>query len=98
MYGYYSYFFDFTKPTNALDVVRDVVALILCPPSLLSLLCIDCEVGTEAGLVWFSLIALLNAGLYAGIGAIVLRHRKHDTGTYLSTGDNVWSAAGLQEV
>ena len=81
IYGYYSYFYDFTKPTNALDVMAGIVTLILCPPSLLSLACIDCEVGTGAGLVWFSLIAVLNGGLYAGIGAIVSHHRKHDIGT-----------------
>ena len=75
IYGYYSYFYDFTK-TTALGVVTDIVTLILCPPSLLSLACIDCEVGTGAGLVWFSFIALVNGGLYAGIAAVVLNLRK----------------------
>jgi hypothetical protein len=75
IYVYYS-FYNYTKPMNAFDAAIAIVMVVLCPPSLLSLLCIDCEVGTEAGLVWFSFIALLNCGLYAGIGALVLRHRK----------------------
>ena len=50
-----------------------VTILILCPPSLLSALVIDAETGTSAFyFVWF-LIALLNAALYAAVGAAVTR-------------------------
>jgi FtsH-binding integral membrane protein len=50
-----------------------VTILILCPPSLLSALNIDAETGTSAFyFVWF-FIALLNAALYAALGAAVAR-------------------------
>jgi hypothetical protein len=75
----YSRFHDYTKPPNAFDTALGIVSFLLCPPSLLSILCIDCEVGTQAGLELFSFIALLNGGFYAALGVIVLRYRKHNT-------------------
>ena len=68
-------FYDFTKPANAVGVTLGIAEIVLCPPSLLSALCIDCEVGTSAGLQIFSIIALLNGGLYWLIAAFVKRRR-----------------------
>ena len=46
---------------------------VLCPPSLLSALFIDAEIGTSGFyLVWF-FVALLNAGLYALLWAAISR-------------------------
>jgi FtsH-binding integral membrane protein len=50
-----------------------VTILALCPPSLLSALFIDAEIGTSGFyFIWF-FIALFNAALYAAVGAAVAR-------------------------
>lgn len=50
-----------------------VTILVLCPPSLLSALFIDAEIGTGGFyFIWF-FIALFNAALYAAVGAVVAR-------------------------
>jgi hypothetical protein len=69
----YSSLFDYTKPLTTFDTLVGLVSFILCPPSLLLALCIDCEVGGVSGMVTFSLVALLNAALYYIIGLVVLR-------------------------
>jgi hypothetical protein len=69
-------FFDFTKPANAVDIGFGTAEVLLCPPSLLFLLCIDCEVGTISGLQMWSLIALLNGGLYWLIAALLRALRR----------------------
>jgi hypothetical protein len=68
-------FYDFTKASSAVDIALGIVAIVLCPPSLLSLLCIDCEIGTSAGLQIWSVIALLNGCLYWLIAAVFVRRR-----------------------
>lgn len=68
-------FYDFTKPATAVDVTLGIAEIMLCPPSLLSAPCIDCEVGTSAGLQIWSIIALLNGGLYWLLGAYAKRRR-----------------------
>jgi hypothetical protein len=69
---------DYTRPPTTFDVTLGLVSFILCPPSMLSILCIDCEVGTASGLPMYLLIALLNAGLYSAIGFLVLKLRRAD--------------------
>lgn len=64
-------FYDYTKPPGFLDGVDFFAQLILFPPSILSLACIDCEIGTPSGLGMYAILGLLNAGLYAAIGAAV---------------------------
>jgi hypothetical protein len=49
-----------------------IVLVILCPPSLLSV-AVDPEVGTNDYYLLWTLIALLNAGLYATIRALLIR-------------------------
>lgn len=51
----------------------------LCPPSLLSIAAIGAEVGTNSFYFLWTVIALLNAGLYAGIRILIshwLQHRE----------------------
>jgi hypothetical protein len=43
----------------------------LCPPSLLSVAVIDAEVGTNGFYFLWTVIALMNAGLYAGIRILI---------------------------
>jgi FtsH-binding integral membrane protein len=64
---------SYPNPPHELSTPLLVTILILCPPSLLSALVIDAETGTSAFyFVWF-FIALLNAALYAAVGAAVAR-------------------------
>jgi hypothetical protein len=50
--------------------------MVLSPPVLLFIWCIDCEAGTWAGFTVFLVAAgVLNAGLYAAIGAAVMRRQ-----------------------
>lgn len=54
-----------------------LVLIILCPPSLLSI-ATDAEVGTNSYYVLWTAIAVMNAGLYATIRALILRLKKAD--------------------
>jgi len=61
------------NPPHELNTPVLVTILALCPPSLLSALFIDAETGTSGFyFVWF-FIALINAALYAAVGAAVTR-------------------------
>lgn len=60
-----------------LGLVLVVTNVVLCPPVLLFVWCIDCEYGTSAGLlVNLILVGLLNAALYATIAVTVSRRRE----------------------
>ena len=74
-YAYWA-FYDYTKPMNGIRTVVATVSMISCPPQLLFVLCIDCEVIGWDGVIMYSIIGLLNAALYAAIGAIVVGLRK----------------------
>ena len=64
---------SYPNPPHELSAPVLVTILALCPPSLLSALFIDAEIGTSGFyFVWF-FIALLNAALYAAVGAAVTR-------------------------
>ena len=64
---------SYPNPPHELSTPVLVTILVLCPPSMLSALVIDAETGTSAFyFVWF-FIALLNAVLYAAVGAAVAR-------------------------
>ena len=58
------------------DSALMVVFIVLCPPSLLSI-AFDPEVGTNNFYFLWTVIALLNAGLYASIRAFVARRLQH---------------------
>jgi hypothetical protein len=70
----YSTFFDYTKAMS--NAFAGLMTFIACPPLLLFVLCIDCEVGGVSGAVTFLVIALMNAILYTSIGFLVLRFRR----------------------
>jgi hypothetical protein len=74
VYALYAY----TKPMNGLDFVLTVVSMIFCPPQLIFVMCIDCEVTGWSGFTMYSIIAALNMPLYALIGKIVAYSRKPD--------------------
>jgi hypothetical protein len=65
---------SYPHPPHVLSTPLLALFLVLCPPSLLSVLFIDAEIGTSGFyFVWF-FVALLNASLYAWVGATVYRH------------------------
>ena len=70
-------FHHYAGSLGPLDLVLYAANVILCPPILLFIWCIDCEYGTPAGLeVNLIIVGLLNAALYARIAIAVVRHRK----------------------
>ena len=62
-----------TRP-QALSAPSLVAILALCPPSLLSAFVIDAETGTSSFYFVWLFIALINAGLYAAVGARIVRY------------------------
>jgi hypothetical protein len=72
----YAAFYDYSKPMNGFDLAVSAVSAILCPPQLLFVMCIDCEVIGWDGFIMYSIIAVLNAALYAVIGVIAVAGRK----------------------
>jgi hypothetical protein len=75
-YVLYTYH-DYARSPGTLDLVMYATNVILCPPILLFMWCIDCEYGTPAGLeVNLILVGLLNAALYAMVGVAVARRRR----------------------
>jgi hypothetical protein len=69
-------FHDFNKPMNPRDLTFGIASFFFCPPSLLYVMCIDCEVGGSSGLVMYSIIGILNAALYGAIGMVFVSLRK----------------------
>jgi hypothetical protein len=78
-YIYALYIFHWSEPTR-LDTTVSILSVVLCPPSLLFAGCIDCEVGTGAGVFMYSASGVLNAVIYgATIGAWLGYRRKTKT-------------------
>jgi len=78
-YVLYSYH-DYTKSPGTLELVMYAANVILCPPILLFMWCIDCEYGTPAGFeVNLIVVGMLNAALYATVGMAVARYRRRKT-------------------
>lgn len=72
------------SPWSALSNFLSVMFMILCPPVLLTIPLIDVKTGTiETYLIW-TVVALLNAGLYAVIGSAYFRMRKKRAGEVTS--------------
>jgi len=63
-----------TDPQSPLhrDSAFMILFLVLCPPSLLSI-AFDPEVGTNAFYLLWTLVALMNAGLYASVRVLLIR-------------------------
>jgi hypothetical protein len=69
---------SYPNPPHELSTPLLIPFLVLCPPSLLSAFVIDAETGTSGFyFVWF-VIALINAGLYSGIGAGIAHFVRRD--------------------
>jgi hypothetical protein len=77
--GIYSSFSTFSPSPSTSEVALGLVSFMLCPPSLLFVLCIDCEGGQQ--LPMWAIIAILNYGLYAAVGLLVLWLRRLDART-----------------
>ena len=74
--GVYSSFHTVSPSPTTLEVALGLVTFILCPPSLLFVLCIDCE-GAQQLIMW-AVIALINCGLYAAVGFLIVWVRRLD--------------------
>ena|SRR6266850_2385965 len=71
-------------PPSPPNIPLVVGMIILCPPSLLGMACIDCEIGTGAFyFVWF-FVGVCNFVLYGVVGAACLRLRRRPSGTAAS--------------
>jgi len=44
---------------------------LLCPGSLIFMMCIDCEIGTDPGIMWLLIVVGVNLAAYAVLGAIL---------------------------
>jgi len=66
---------DYTQPMTWLRMAGFLLSLLLCPPQLPFIFCIDCEVVGWSGLVMYTFIGGLNAGLYALIGVLLTSRR-----------------------
>lgn len=83
-------FDDYTKPMNGFRFALWTTSMILCPPQFLFILCIDCEVIETDGLVMYSIIGVLNAALYAAIGAMFVRLRRGPSSARSDTSASYW--------
>ncbi|MGA7852794.1 MAG: hypothetical protein WCA15_05665 [Candidatus Acidiferrales bacterium] len=66
----YQLIMDTYPPRGPMAV--DIVFMLLCPPSVLSVPVIDAEIGTSGFYFLFSIIGLINAALYGGIAAAIV--------------------------
>jgi hypothetical protein len=68
--------YDYSKPMSVTQSVLSIATFVLCPPTLLFVMCIDCEVDGRGGLIMFSIIGLLNAALYGFVGSLVVARKR----------------------
>jgi hypothetical protein len=68
------------SPWSALSNILSAVFIILCPPILLTFPLLDVGIGTAGFYVVWMVVALLNAAVYAVIGAKYVRLRKKREG------------------
>ena len=71
---------DPAKPLNGVDDAITLASFVLCPPTLFLVECIDCEATGWDGFATFSIIGLLNAGLYAIVGIVVASSKEKRQG------------------
>ena len=72
---------DYTNPMTGREAALVLASVIVCPPQLFFAACLDCEVIGWGGFIMYSIIGVLNAGLYAAIGAKVVHQRKKSNQT-----------------
>jgi hypothetical protein len=68
------------SPWSPLNNFLSVIFMILCPPVLLTFPLVDVEVGDGGSYVIWTVVALLNAALYATIGSAYVGLRKGSEG------------------
>lgn len=61
---------------SPLSGLLSVIFVILCPPWLLTFPLIDVEIGDRGSYIIWIVVAILNAGLYWGLGSAYLRIRR----------------------
>lgn len=66
-------YIHYTETPNVIERVLGFMSVVLCPAGLLAVPLFDIEPYSAPGVVLWSLIALLNMGLYAVVGALVGR-------------------------
>jgi hypothetical protein len=69
--AFFAYFETDPAPQSPVAVWTGVVALVLCPASLLFVTAIDIEVQTTAFTIMWSIVGLINVALYVAVGAII---------------------------
>jgi hypothetical protein len=80
-----AYFETDPRPGSPAAVWSGIIALFLCPGSLLFVTWIDIEPQTGAFAVMWLIIGLINSGLYGGFGLLLSQFRwKSDGGTETS--------------
>src|SRR5579872_2570070 len=72
MYASIPYVHD-TEHPSVIEGILGNMAIVLCPAGLLAVPLFDIEPYSPPGVVLWSLIALLNMGLYAGVGTVAGR-------------------------
>jgi hypothetical protein len=65
-----------SSPPRPPSTLMYLIFMILCPPSFLTIPLIDVEIGSEGFYPVWAIVALMNAALYAVIGAAYVGLRK----------------------
>jgi hypothetical protein len=68
-----------SSPPPPPNIILDLVFMILCPLSFLTIPLIDIEIGSEGFYPLWAMVAVLNGLLYAVIGAAYVKSRKKRT-------------------
>ena len=64
------------SPWSRLNDFISVTFMILCPPVLLTFPLMDVEIGDGSSYAIWTVVAILNAALYSGLGSACVRMRK----------------------
>ncbi|SRR5216683_6763294 len=72
-----------SSPPPPPNIPLYLICMILCPPSFLTIPLIDVEIGSEGIYPLWTIVALINAALYAVIGAayVGLRRKRDESAT-----------------
>jgi hypothetical protein len=66
---------DSFESANPAEMAVLLASPVVCPPSLLFAMCIDCDASGWDGFYMFSIIGGLNTALYAAFGAVIVLTR-----------------------
>jgi hypothetical protein len=68
------------SPWSTLNSLLSVIVVILCPPWLLTVPLMDVEIGDGSSYAIWTVVAILNAALYSGLGSAYVRRWKKREG------------------